>query len=348
MVAHRAEPDLRRRRVVRACARRRRQAEGRLVPSPRRGQPRGRARRPHDARGDLALGDTALEEAPRGADRARAARCRDRLHRADGAPARDPVRAPPQVRDPRRLLRRGRADEPAGVRRHGHRLQLVPRGGPVGVRPRASRTPKAASSGCASSVRAVQRRSSGAPTRSSSHRRRSRRNTTCSSTATATSSGATGCRRWSASRRARFPTRTSHSAAATSRATPATPAPIGDIPFNVFARAISAARVNLCITRRSHATVYASSSCRPFELASAGAAIVSNPYNGLERWFEPGSELLIVEDAAQAIGAYRDLLADPGQAEEMGRRARERVLDEHTYRHRARQLLSLVDMQVPA
>ena len=44
---------------------------------------------------------------------------------------------------------------------------------------------------------------------------------------------------------------------------------IGDVPFNVFPRAISAARVNLCITRRSHATVYASSSCRPFELAAA-------------------------------------------------------------------------------
>ena len=65
---------------------------------------------------------------------------------------------------------------------------------------------------------------------------------------------------------------------------------VGDVPFNVFARAISAARVNLCITRRSHATVYASSSCRPFELASAGAAIVANPYDGIERWFEPGSE----------------------------------------------------------
>ena len=34
-----------------------------------------------------------------------------------------------------------------------------------------------------------------------------------------------------------------------------------------FPRAISAARVNLCITRRSHAAVFASSSCRPFELA---------------------------------------------------------------------------------
>jgi hypothetical protein len=121
---------------------------------------------------------------------------------------------------------------------------------------------------------------------------------------------------------------------------------IGDVPFNVFARTISAARINLCITRRSHATVYASSSCRPFELAAAGAAIVSNPYNGIDRWFEPGSELLVVNDAAEAVAAYRELLADPAQAEEMGRRARERVLDEHTYRHRARRLLDLVGLEV--
>jgi Glycosyl transferases group 1 len=123
---------------------------------------------------------------------------------------------------------------------------------------------------------------------------------------------------------------------------------MGDVPFNAFAEAISAARVNLCITRRSHATVYASSSCRPFELASAGAAIVANPYNGIERWFEPGSELIVVSDADEAVGAYRDLLADPGQAEELGRRARERVLDEHTYRHRARRLLELIGLREQA
>ena len=33
----------------------------------------------------------------------------------------------------------------------------------------------------------------------------------------------------------------------------------GDVPFNVFSRAISAARINLNVTRRAHATVYASS-----------------------------------------------------------------------------------------
>ena len=111
---------------------------------------------------------------------------------------------------------------------------------------------------------------------------------------------------------------------------------IGDIPFNLFARAISAARVNLNMTRRPHATVAGSSTARPFELASSGAAIVSNPHEGIERWFEPGRELVIVESAEDAVAAYRELVADPGQAEEMGRRARERVLDEHTYAHRAR------------
>ena len=89
-----------------------------------------------------------------------------------------------------------------------------------------------------------------------------------------------------------------------------------------FARAISAARINLCITRRAHASVYASSSCRPFELASTGAAIVANPYEGIERWFEPGSELYVVSTTEQAIEAYRQLLDDPAQAAELGRRAR--------------------------
>jgi len=122
---------------------------------------------------------------------------------------------------------------------------------------------------------------------------------------------------------------------------------VGDVPFNVFSQAISRARVNLNITRRPHATLYASSTCRPFELAAAGAAIVSNPNAGIERWFEPGSELRVVTDADEALTAYRELLDDPGAAEAMGRRARERVLDEHTYAHRARQILDLVGVGTP-
>ncbi len=122
---------------------------------------------------------------------------------------------------------------------------------------------------------------------------------------------------------------------------------LGDVPFNAFSRAISAARVNLNITRRSHATVPFSSTCRPFELAAAGAAIVSNPHDGIERWFEPGEEVIVVGDADEATAAYASLLADPARAEAMGARARERVLDEHTYRHRAARLLDLVGIGAP-
>jgi spore maturation protein CgeB len=93
--------------------------------------------------------------------------------------------------------------------------------------------------------------------------------------------------------------------------------------------------------------VRGSSTARPFELAASGAAIVSNPHEGIEQWFEPGRELLVVETADEAVAAYRELVSDPAQAEELGRRARERVLEEHTYAHRARRLLDLIGLRVP-
>ena len=49
-----------------------------------------------------------------------------------------------------------------------------------------------------------------------------------------------------------------------------------------------------------------------------------------------------MDDAEQALSTYRELLGDPAEAAAMGARARERVLDEHTYAHRARRVLDLV------
>src|ERR671936_244284 len=122
---------------------------------------------------------------------------------------------------------------------------------------------------------------------------------------------------------------------------------LGYFPVNLLSRVISSARINLNVARKPHATVFASSTSRLFELAAAGAAIVTNPYNGIERWFEPGRELEVVASADEAVGVYRELLSDPAAAEEMGRRARERVLDEHTFAARARRLLELVGAKTP-
>ncbi|MGE5691134.1 MAG: glycosyltransferase [Pseudomonadota bacterium] len=120
---------------------------------------------------------------------------------------------------------------------------------------------------------------------------------------------------------------------------------LGWRPVNALVHLISACRINLNIGRRPHATVTASSTSRLFELASSGATIVSNPYAGIERWFEPGRELVVVNSAEEAVETYRELLADPAAAEELGRNARERVLDEHTYAQRARRLLDLIGVR---
>ncbi len=137
MVANRAEPHLPRGRVLPGGARRPRTRERRPLPASCRGEPGRVGARQGDARDDLALGDASLEASPRAARRGREARRGHRLHHPNGAPPRHPGRTARAVRDPDRLLRRRRADEPPRVRRNGHGLQPVPRRGPVGVRPRA-------------------------------------------------------------------------------------------------------------------------------------------------------------------------------------------------------------------
>jgi glycosyltransferase involved in cell wall biosynthesis len=98
-------------------------------------------------------------------------------------------------------------------------------------------------------------------------------------------------------------------------------------------------KINLNITRHAHASVYASSTARIFELAALGCCVVSNPAAGLEEWFEPGREMVVIHDATEATETIRQLLADDAMRREIGRRARERFLRQHTYLHRARELL---------
>ena len=101
-------------------------------------------------------------------------------------------------------------------------------------------------------------------------------------------------------------------------------------------------KINLCITRQAHASVYGSSSSRPFELSSMGCCIVSNPYLGIEEWFEPGKELFVVNSREEALDRYRYLLTHDTERQAIGQAARTRVLKEHTFQHRARQLVEIM------
>jgi hypothetical protein len=115
-----------------------------------------------------------------------------------------------------------------------------------------------------------------------------------------------------------------------------------DVPFNQLHALIARSRINLVITRDTHANARGSSTLRPFELAMMGACMVSNPCRGIEQWFEPGKEILVVGSAEEAIERYRYLLAHDAERRALGQAARRRALAEHTYRHRAADLAALL------
>ncbi len=117
---------------------------------------------------------------------------------------------------------------------------------------------------------------------------------------------------------------------------------VGDLSYSEFRDFCCRSKITLNITRYSHARVYASSTVRPFELAAFGSCIVSGPYNGIEEWFEPGKEIFMVKSEEEAIESYKRLLSHDKERQAMGKRARKRLLKEHTCQHRARELVRVL------
>jgi hypothetical protein len=117
---------------------------------------------------------------------------------------------------------------------------------------------------------------------------------------------------------------------------------VEDLPFNRLREQIARSRVNLAITREPHANTYASSTMRPFELAMMGACIVCSPYDGIEKWFEPEKEIVVVGSAEEAVDRYRFLIAHETERRTLGAAARKRALAQHTFRHRAAKLVSIL------
>ncbi len=92
----------------------------------------------------------------------------------------------------------------------------------------------------------------------------------------------------------------------------------------------------LNISRESMARYGFSPATRVFEAAGAGACLITDEWDGIERFLEPGEEVLVAESGEQVTEHLRAL--DHERAREVGCRARRRVLEEHTYAHRAEQV----------
>jgi spore maturation protein CgeB len=96
----------------------------------------------------------------------------------------------------------------------------------------------------------------------------------------------------------------------------------------------------LNVTRDSMVANGWSPATRVFEAAGAGACLITDAWQGIELFLEPGLEVLVAEDGAEVARHVEQL--DPARARAIGAAALERVLREHTYAQRAEQVENLL------
>src|SRR5690606_8081027 len=99
-------------------------------------------------------------------------------------------------------------------------------------------------------------------------------------------------------------------------------------------------RITLNVTRRAMRAMGWCPSGRVFEAAACGTPILADKWEGLDAVSEPGSEILIAETTEDAVAAIE---LPQAELSAIARRARERVLDEHTAAHRARELIRTLE-----
>jgi spore maturation protein CgeB len=97
----------------------------------------------------------------------------------------------------------------------------------------------------------------------------------------------------------------------------------------------AASRLTLNVTRQAMAALGWCPSGRLFEAACCGTPILSDRWEGLEHFYQPGAEIMVAETTEEAINAV--MMGDAALGH-MAARARERTLAEHSGDRRAAEL----------
>ena len=98
--------------------------------------------------------------------------------------------------------------------------------------------------------------------------------------------------------------------------------------FNATPKAV------LNISRESMARYGFSPATRVFEAAGAAACIITDYWKGIDQFFEPGEEIIVVKNGKETEEALLSLTTE--RAKEIGEAAYKKVQGKHTYRHRAK------------
>jgi spore maturation protein CgeB len=113
---------------------------------------------------------------------------------------------------------------------------------------------------------------------------------------------------------------------------------IGTAQHNAF---LGSGLATLNVNRASMACCGFSPPTRIFEAAGAGACLITDAWEGIDHFLDPGREILIASSGAE-VADHLDALT-PHRARDIARQARRRILAQHTYRRRAIQFERLLN-----
>ena len=111
------------------------------------------------------------------------------------------------------------------------------------------------------------------------------------------------------------------------------------VPAHDHRRFYAAARLTLNVTRQAMTALGWCPSGRLFEAAACGTPIVSDWWEGLDEFFAPSREIIVVRTTEDMLAA---LARSDTELARIGTAARDRVLTKHTAEHRAAELEMLL------
>lgn len=105
-------------------------------------------------------------------------------------------------------------------------------------------------------------------------------------------------------------------------------------------------RLVLNVSRESMARYGFSPATRVFEAAGAASCLITDAWEGIESFLQPGTEVLVAHNGIEVARMVHQL--SPERARALGQAARERVLAEHTYDKRGKLVHSLLQQTLAA
>jgi spore maturation protein CgeB len=118
---------------------------------------------------------------------------------------------------------------------------------------------------------------------------------------------------------------------------------VAKLPDNAFAGFYRSSRLTLAVAPPAAAGMGYCPTGRMFDAAACGVPVLTEDWEGLDYFFEPGREILVARTTGHVLDA---LNVAPARLEQIGRAGRDRVLSMHTAARRALELENILQAAI--